>query len=1064
MELNLTEFGIRRFINDGQEFFLGRKKAQEGKVKGVRFVDGDNIKFAGKVVDENPKGEYLAEVCFDINGSPSSCRCTCGKGIRCRHCAALLFELMSDKGSHSGDLSANYVASKNFLDMLEKLRLEDMRQLSFAAAEKIKIEPDVYFSPQRAELALYIVKKGRRKKPIEDIFEFAINVDRNTGKNYRDYGYNINGFTDDSKKILNFIYSHSEIKAGFIALSNLSEDKSRFILSEVSLDSFFDLFSKSRLSAVENEEKFKLNFREEVPLIFIEAAASDGKVKIKKNFKPRGVYITNTHGYILLENTFYRTSVDYACVIRDIEAAFNIAGGKEITFETSDLGRFVDYCIPVLCKYDLLKEPGKIFDSLSMTPFKSQIFLERRGKALCGRVKYIYGDTVIDYNDKSAYREYRNDRAETVFKLGLEGMGFYDNGSEGFLMTSEDDIFSFMKYGISALKKNTEVFLSEDLKAIRKSAEKTISIGVRYEGGLIDAEFDLSTINLDEMKEVLSAYEYKKKYYRFSDGRFLSIDDNKTFLKFIKFFSPSKSELSKGSYKTGASRLIVFDRLFDEGEKSSISFDKASRGLIERFNELKGLDLSVPQYYKGILRDYQKEGFKWLKSVGECGFGGVLADDMGLGKTVQVISYLYDKYDKKNIFDGEEKPSLVVCPTSLIFNWEAELETFGGGLKYEIVYGSGVKRKEILKKKTQIFVASYETVKRDFEIYKNMDFAVILADEAQFIKNRATRSFTALTALKSEVRFAVTGTPFENSLSELWSVFEFIMPGYLGSYKSFVTNFEKPIVKNNDRSKMTALQKLISPFVLRREKGDVLRDLPEKTEIYRYTLMTDEQSKLYKAELLKARGMIRTDIEGNKINRIKILSEITRLRQICCHPSLFLEGYKGESGKLDYLMENLGGLIERGHKVLIFSQFTSMLAIIKDKLSLRGIEYFYIDGSTPPPERLERVNEFNSGNKAFVFLISLKAGGTGLNLTGADTVIHFDQWWNPAVMEQASDRAHRFGQIRRVNVYSLITKNTIEEKILKLQKKKKQLFNDVLNLETGFLSDMTEEDILDLFS
>lgn len=1066
LELNLTEFGIRRFINNGQEFFFGRKKAEEGKVTGVRLVSGENIKFAGKVIEDKPEREYLAEVCFDIKGAPCSGSCSCGEGAGCRHIAALLFELMKDNGSRRDDLSANYVASKNLLNMFEKQRLDDMKRLIVAAAEKIDIEPLVFFEKDRAETEFYIIKKGKRKKRIEDIFEFAINVDRNTGKNFRDYGYNISGFTDGGRNILNFIYSHSEIKAGFIALSNLSEDKSRFILTESSLDSFFELFWEKRISACCEGEKFKLKFEDGEPFIKVEAEVAGGRVKLKKEFKPRSIFITSAYGYILLENTLYRTSVDYACVIRNMETAFNIAEGSEIIFEAPDLGRLVDYCIPVLCKFDLLKEPGRIFDKLSMTPFKSQIFIEARGRGLCGHVKFVYGDTVIDYNDKSAYRQYRNDRAETIFKLSIEGMGFFDNGSEGFLMLSEDDIFNFLKYGISALKKNTEVFLSEDIKAIKKSAEKSINLGIRYEGGLIETEFDAEGFNPDELKEVLNAYEYRKKYYRFSDGRFLSIEDNKMFLKFVRFFDLGRKELISGSYKTGAGRLIIFDRLFDESEKSSISFDKSSRSLIEKFNDLKGSDLTVPSFYKSILRDYQKKGFRWIKSVGVCGFGGILADDMGLGKTVQMISYLYDRYRTEGGFSNtaEKKPSLVVCPTSLIFNWEAELEAFGGGLKYEIVYGAGAKRKEILKRDTEIFVASYETVKRDFDIYKNMDFAVIIADEAQFIKNRATRSFDALTALKSEVRFALTGTPFENSLGELWSVFEFVMPGYLGSYKRFAINFEKPIMKNNDRNKMTALQKLISPFILRREKGDVLRDLPEKSEVIRYTLMTEEQSKLYKAELLKARGMIKSDIENDSFNRIKILSEITRLRQICCHPSLFLNGYKGESGKLNYLLENIQSLIDSGHKILIFSQFTAMLSIIEERLDLKGIKYFYLDGQTAAPARLETVNAFNAGGKASVFLISLKAGGTGLNLTGADTVIHFDQWWNPAVMEQASDRAHRFGQIRRVNIYNLITKNTIEEKILKLQSRKKQLFKDVLNMETGFLANMSKEDILDLFS
>ncbi|MCD8090381.1 MAG: SNF2 helicase associated domain-containing protein, partial [Clostridiales bacterium] len=851
MELNLTEFGIRQFINNGQEFFYGRQKAQEGRVTGIRLVDSDKIKFAGKITESSGK-EYLTEAEFDIKGLPVACRCSCESECRCRHTAALLFELMKTKGKQAGDLSANYVASKNLLNLFEKRRLEDMKTLSVAAAEKYSIEPLLYFENGKIEAELYLSKYGKRKKKIEDIFEFAIDVDRNTGKAYKEYGYNINGFTESGKALLNFIYSSSEIKAGFIALSNLSEDKSRFILSGNSLDSFFELYKDKSIDAVIDGEKIKLKTESGEPLIKTCVEITDGKAVLKKNFKISAVFNTNIYGYILLENKFYRTQVPYAGIIKDIETVFGISGGSEVVFESADFSRLVDYVIPTLVKFDLLVNPGKIFESLSMTPFVSQIYMEKKGRGICGKVKFVYGDTVIDYNDKRAYREYRNDRAETVFKLVLEGMGFYDNGPEGFIMLREDEVFSFFKYGISALSKNTEVFLSDELKVYKKSADKSINLGIRYEGNLIEIDFDTSTIDLSELNELLNAYNEKKKYYRFSDGRFLSIDDNKMFLKFVRLFNLSKKELQKGSFYTNSGRLMIFDRLFDEHEKSLISMDKGSRRLIERYNESKSQGTSLNSFYGGILRDYQKKGYEWLKSIGDCGFGGILADDMGLGKTIQVISYLNEKYKT----EGEQKPSLIICPTSLIFNWEAELEAYGGGLEYEIVYGAVKKRRDILKLKTDIFVTSYETLKRDFETYKNMDFAVIVADEAQYLKNRTTRNFTAATALKGEVRFALTGTPFENNLGELWSVFEFVMPGYLGSYKKFVQNFEKPIMLHNDRGRMKEFKKLISPFILRREKGDVLRDLPEKTETCRYILMTDEQAKLYKAELLKARGVI----------------------------------------------------------------------------------------------------------------------------------------------------------------------------------------------------------------
>lgn len=682
MELNLTEFGIRQFISDGQEFFYGRQDSEKGMVTGVRLVDSEKIKFAGKIKGKVGR-EYLTEVEFDIKGAPVACKCTCDSEYRCRHTAALLFELMKTKGKQAGDLSANYVASKNLLNLFEKRRLEDMKQLSVAAEERLDIEPYLYFENGKAEMELYISKYGKRKKKIEDIFEFAIDIDRNNGKAYKEYSYNISGFTRRGRRILNFIYNCSEIKAGYITLSNLSEDKSRFILNGNSLDSFFELFKDNSLNASVNGVKTKLKAETGEPYARTSVDIMEGKAVLKKDFEISAVFITNLWGYILLGSKFYRTSAEYAGVIKDIETVFNISGGKEVVFESADFSRLVDYVIPTLDKYDLLKSPGKVFDGLSMTPFRAQLYIEPKGRGICGLVKFIYGDTVINYNDKRAYREYRNDRAETVFKLILEGMGFFDNGSEGFIMLREELIFNFFKYGINALSKNTDIFLNDELKTIRKSAEKNLNIGIRYEGSLIEIDFDTSTINLDELKELLSAYDEKKKYYRFSDGRFISIDDNKIFIKFVRLFNLSKKELQKGSFYTNSGRLMIFDRLFDEHEKNLISMDKESRSLIERFNDPKSRDLTLPDFYGNILRSYQKEGYEWLKIIGSCGFGGILADDMGLGKTIQVISYLNSKYET------EEKPSLIICPTSLIFNWEAELETYGGGLKYEVVYGTG---------------------------------------------------------------------------------------------------------------------------------------------------------------------------------------------------------------------------------------------------------------------------------------------------------------------------------------------------------------------------------------
>ena len=1057
MDLRLSDFIIRKFIKDGQEFFYGKSQSDAGQVAGVRMVDCDRIRFAGKI-KEGANKEYMAEVEFNIKGEPVSCDCSCGKESRCRHCAALMFEIMKTKGRGIGDLSTNYVASKNLLNLFEKHRLAQINKLVVASSGKFRLEPRLYFEKGRIEMELYISKRGKRKNKIEDIFEFISLTDRNNGGNMREYKYNSEGFSSDGKALLNFVFNRYEVKTGFIALSNLTEDRSRLIIKGADLDGLFDLLVNRTTEAVVNDELCTVKLSEQEPYARIIIEGADGKATLRRNFRTSGIYISNSCGYVLLDKCLYRTSAEYGAVMKDIDDSFNIAESEEIVFGANDLTGLVDFVVPMLIKNGLIENEGHIYKSLSMTPFTGQAYIESYGKQIVCKVKYIYGDTIIDYNDKTSFREYRNDRAESYLRLMLEGMGFDDRGNAGFVMTGNEQIFEFIKFGLKALGRFAEVYLGSEFKRIRKTADKTVKVGARYDGGLIEFDFDAALWKPDELRYVFAAYDEKKSFYRFSDGSFISIKDNEAFIKFLRLLGAGKKEVENGGFAVNSGAIIAIDRIFDDKEKRFLNIDKLARSIIDRFNDGNTADCPIPEFYSSVLRDYQKKGFKWLKTMGECGFGGILADDMGLGKTIQFISFLNDRYK------SETKPSLVVCPTSLIFNWEAELESYGGGLDYAVVYGDKNSRAEILKEDRQLFITSYETLKRDIAIYRAMSFSVLAADEAQFIKNHETKNFEAVASLKTDVRFALTGTPFENRLGELWSLFDFILPGYLGKYRNFAANFEKPIMKNNDINKMNLLKKLIMPFILRREKGDVLRDLPEKSEYYSYTPMTEEQQRLYYAQLMRARGIIEADFANNEISRIKILKEITRLRQICCHPSLFLSGYKGESGKLNYVMENISAFLEGGHNIILFSQFTSMLEIIKNERMLRGIDVYYLDGHTPAGKRIEYVNQFNRSTGGAIFLISLKAGGTGLNLTGADIVLHYDQWWNPAVMEQAADRAHRFGQVRRVQVYNIITKGTIEEKIIRLQNRKKQLFNDVFNLEENFMENITKEEILELFS
>ena len=415
------------------------------------------------------------------------------------------------------------------------------------------------------------------------------------------------------------------------------------------------------------------------------------------------------------------------------------------------------------------------------------------------------------------------------------------------------------------------------------------------------------------------------------------------------------------------------------------------------------------------------------------------------------------------------KSSLVVSPSSLTLNWQNEANKFAKDLKTLVIRGSLQERKEKIKEidNYDLVITSYDLLKRDIELYEERGyiFKYVIADEAQYLKNSNTQNAKCIKKINSNTRFALTGTPIENSLAELWSIFDFIMPGYLFTYRKFKNMYETPIVKDNDESAMKKLKMLIEPFILRRNKKEVLTELPDKTVTILNNEMNEEQKNLYLTYLLRAKQELteQIDLNGFEQSHMQILAALTRLRQICCHPGLFIGNYKQGSSKLEQCIEIIEEGAEAGHKILVFSGYTSMFDFIEKELKARKIKYFKLTGATKVDERIELVDEFNENKEIKVFLISLKAGGTGLNLTGADMVIHYDPWWNVSTENQATDRAYRIGQKNNVQVYKLITKNSIEEKIYELQAKKASLANTMLDTKTSFINKLSKEDIMKLF-
>jgi SNF2 family DNA or RNA helicase len=739
-------------------------------------------------------------------------------------------------------------------------------------------------------------------------------------------------------------------------------------------------------------------------------------------------------------------------------------------FPNTHAERFVSEVLPHVRKIGCLQMDPEIEKKLVNENLVSKIYFDKYRDGISAVINFHYGENTVNpfssfnKNYKSSDKIVLRDVASEKNIISLFEASEFVVDKDRLYLDDEEKIYVFVNNILPKLQELSEVYYSDDFKNINVKYPSGFSGGIRLnqQSNILEFSFEYEDISHEELADIFSSIKEKKKYFRLKDGSFLALDnpEMERMSDLIDKLDITGKDLSKKVIELPKYRAMYLDSLLEESELMGVERDKNFSRMVQNIKQPGSLDFEIPEKLKNILRDYQKVGYKWFKTLSAYGLSGILADDMGLGKTLQVISFVLSEKD------SSKGPSLVVAPTSLIYNWQNEVKKFVPELNVLVVSGLPAERKELLLQagNADLVVTSYPLLRRDIGLYKDIKFHYCFLDEAQHIKNPNTLNAKTVKQIKSEMNFALTGTPIENSITELWSIFDYVMPGYLLSHPKFVKKFEVPIMKHNDKNALKDLSKHISPFILRRLKKDVLSELPDKIESKLTCEMTPEQKKIYLAYLQKSKKEISLELEsrGFEKSHIKILALLTRLRQICCHPSMFIENFKGESGKMQLLEEILSSAFDSGHRVLLFSQFTGMLEIVKQSLNNQGIEYFYLDGSTKAKERLEMVDTFNRGSKK-LFLISLKAGGTGLNLTGADMVIHFDPWWNPAVEDQASDRAHRIGQKNVVQVMKLITRGTIEDKIFELQQKKKEIIDSVIKPGETLLSKMTESEIRELF-
>ena len=563
--------------------------------------------------------------------------------------------------------------------------------------------------------------------------------------------------------------------------------------------------------------------------------------------------------------------------------------------------------------------------------------------------------------------------------------------------------------------------------------------------GYMGMKLDIEGVDSNEYREIFSSYKNNNRLYRMKNGAYLDLKDNDLEQAF-KLIDILNIYNDFDNMKIPNNKAIYLEKLIEDEDLSFVNGSKYVSNVIKKFDKVKSKNYEIPKYLNATLRDYQVSGFEFFKTLSDYQFGGILADEMGLGKTIQTIAFLLSNKDKK---------SIVITPTALIYNWKNELEKFAPTLKVGLLHAAKSEREKILDNidNYDVILTTYTTYKNDIDKYKNINFDYCIIDEAQNIKNPDAIITKAIKNVNAKVRFALTGTPIENNLMELWSIFDFIMPGYLYNKSKF-----KSIFVNNDKN-IIELKNLIKPFILRRTKKEVITELPDKIEQKIIIDLEKEHKRAYKGYV----NLITRKIKENNQDNITVFSYLTKLRQLCLSPELMVKNYQGKNSKLDVLINIINDSSDE--KILVFSQFTKVLEVIGKRLNEENISYSYLDGKTSAKDRVKLVEEFNTNNNK-VFLISLKAGGTGLNLTSANIVVHFDPWWNPAVEDQASDRAHRIGQKNVVNVIKLIAKGTAEERVINLQETKKELIEDVINGNldnSSTLKNLSKDDIIDLF-
>ncbi|MCE5286891.1 MAG: DEAD/DEAH box helicase [Pelosinus sp.] len=1097
----LSEDSIKRQAAMGSSYKKGCHYYAAGHVEDIEFIPDKNL-FVAQVAGREI---YDISIQFDEDNKIESYDCDCPAFYEyngaCKHIVAVLKTIKDDWDE--------YFPGQNnvilFPDRPTKQQLKPTVQLTRPAHEMLK-----FFTDSAESVAVEAALQPVRLTPTyafaiasghkQSSLKFSIGTERMyvvkhipqlmealENKNALYYGKNFTfeplhmEFDKVSQPLVDILYQaylEEQQRSNwsyYASYGSVFADARHYSLTNRTLRQFLKSMAEEPFDVEINDKKITgLTIEKGRPRINLTINNISGGVRLALNLAPGEVLygLDAEFEYIYYQRKIYQVDAEFSRYIKPLLNCFSANRATTVDIPESNASDFFSGMLPALEKISRVELEAGVMAKYTRETLDKAVYLDKEASGMSARIEFHYGEKVLQPDSYSTQREIMTGdklllRSSVEEAQLLNLFRQYDFSWEAgrLVQLDEEKVYLFLQQGLSLLRDMAEVYYTDAFKNVRIYEGNSISAGVRLntDTDMLELSLNYEEISLKELMELLSAYKIKKRYHRLQDGSFIPLDSQEfeVTAQLLTQLGVKSSDLQKKVIELPKYCALYLDSLARETEDFHMERSSAFKKMVQDIKEPQDIEYQVPAGIQGKLRGYQKTGFKWLKSLASYGFGGILADDMGLGKTLQVITFLLSEKT------AESAPSLVIAPTSLVYNWQDEVQKFAPSLNMLVVSGQPEERAEQLQEmdKMDLVVTSYALIKRDIEFYEEKQFLYCFLDEAQHVKNPNTLSAKTVKKIRAKNYFALTGTPIENTLTELWSIFDFIMPGYLQNHKSFTSKFEQPIVKNGDKKALGELSRHIKPFIMRRMKKAVLKELPEKIESKLSCEMTKEQAKLYTAWVVQARADFESEIAANGFSKsqIKILALLTRLRQLCCHPALFIENYHGGSGKLEVLTEIVKEAVTAGHKILLFSQFTGMLALIKEKLAKLDVSYYYLDGSTAAEERMKLVHSFNAGAKD-VFLISLKAGGTGLNLTGADTVIHFDPWWNPAVEDQATDRAYRIGQKNAVQVYKFIAKNTIEEKIYELQKKKQEMIDSLIKPGENFLTKLSEDEIRKLFA